>query len=400
MTKRQVPDWISGYLKYTDNSEPPVIYRKWVAISAIASMLQRRCSITIGLNTWYPNFYIVLVGDSGVKKSTSMDPAQKLLVATGIELAAESITREGLIHRLRQCGSNPIIDPVTKTMTMHSSLTVHSSEFIVFLGFQDRQMLGILCDLYSCRSTWRHETKTIELRDDITNVWLNIIGATTPTLLKSNLPPESFGGGLTSRVIFVYATKKDSKFIPISFLSDEEIELQGKLLDDLGNMLLISGEFRMTDEFIERYAEWSAFDHDNPPFEDPRFSGYNSHRREFILKLSMVISVSTNNSMILTLTDINRAIDTLTEVEEKMPLTFSGVGKSDIAPQMSLVMTTIATKGTVTFGELLRLYYNDVDEWTMKRILVTLIRMEFCKQTVSGKEIIIDYIPEKKKEEK
>jgi len=32
-----LPDWIDAFMLYTENTEPPVLYRKWTAISVIAA---------------------------------------------------------------------------------------------------------------------------------------------------------------------------------------------------------------------------------------------------------------------------------------------------------------------------------------------------------------------------
>ena len=61
---RKLNDWIDSYLEYTKNSEPPDLYKEWVAVSVVASILQRKCSLPWGDITFYPNMYIILVGPS------------------------------------------------------------------------------------------------------------------------------------------------------------------------------------------------------------------------------------------------------------------------------------------------------------------------------------------------
>ena len=110
---RKLNDWIDSYLEYTKNSEPPDLYKEWVAVSVVASILQRKCSLPWGDITFYPNMYIVLTGPSGkARKSTAMGPGMKLLRDMGVKLAAESITREALIRELKQSNATQV-DPVS-----------------------------------------------------------------------------------------------------------------------------------------------------------------------------------------------------------------------------------------------------------------------------------------------
>ena len=62
---RALKDWIDSYLDFVDNSEPPQMFKLWCAISVIASALERKCYLSWGTLTFYPNIYIVLVAPSG-----------------------------------------------------------------------------------------------------------------------------------------------------------------------------------------------------------------------------------------------------------------------------------------------------------------------------------------------
>ena len=76
---RLVPDWIESYLEATDNTEPPILYRTWTAVSVIAAVLQRKVFLEWHTRI-FPNMYIVLVGPPGrCRKGTAMVPVQKML---------------------------------------------------------------------------------------------------------------------------------------------------------------------------------------------------------------------------------------------------------------------------------------------------------------------------------
>ena len=82
-------DWISAYLKYTEETESPVSYHTWTAVSMIAGALQRKCYMQWGLETIYPNMYIILVGSAGrTRKSLAINIGEE--VFKGLDLPLTS----------------------------------------------------------------------------------------------------------------------------------------------------------------------------------------------------------------------------------------------------------------------------------------------------------------------
>tara|TARA_R100000808_G_C2139349_1_gene147290 strand:- start:803 stop:1981 length:1179 start_codon:yes stop_codon:yes gene_type:complete len=386
---RKLKDWISAYMQYVDNTEPPDQYKMWVAISTIASVLQRKCYLDWGPMVFYPNMYIVLCGPSGkARKSTAMGPGMKMLRTLGVKLAAESVTREALIRELKNSNATQV-DPDDGSMHLHASLTVVSPELTVFLGYNNSALLSDLTDWYDCRDRWTYRTKNMGT-DDIVGVWVNLIGATTPELLQTTMPRDAIGGGLTSRIIFVYEEKK-GKIVPAPFLSPEEVELREWLVTDLEKIGMLSGEFKITKKFLDKWIEWYTAQEDNPPFKDLRFSGYIERRPNHVLKLCIILSASEGDSKVITDKHLDRALKILGKTEKKMPYTFSGVGKMETADVMARVMATIATNGTMTFSSLLETYYYDADQDTLQKILATLSAMKYCTLKYNSKECIITY---------
>lgn len=386
---RKLDDWITSYLKYTHNSEPPESYKLWVAISVVASILQRKCSLPWGDITFYPNMYIVLVGPSGkCRKGTAMGPGYSLLENMGVKMAAESITREALIRELNQTTSTDI-DVDTQEINMHSSLTIYSQELTVFLGYNNLALMSDLTDWYDCRARWTYRTKNMGT-DEIIGVWVNLIGATTPELIQSTLPRDAIGGGLTSRIIFVYEEDK-GKIVPAPFLTKQDKDLKSNLVADLEHMAGMRGEFKVTKEFLNKYIDWYTLQHTNPKFKDLRLGGYAERRPTHLLKLCIILSASRSDSMIIDENIFDRALEIIESTEKKMSLTFSGVGKSETSDVLSRVMAFIVSETETTFKELLRSFYYDAEEDTLTKIVSTLSAMGFCILKRSERGVIITH---------
>jgi hypothetical protein len=374
MSNRCLGDWISAFMKYTDNTEPPTLFRKWTAISCIASALQRKIRVDWGTSlTFYPNFYIVLVGPSATGKGTAMNPGLNILSEVpAVRLSAQATSLQALIRHLKDTNLTDI-DELTGTQNFHSSLTIFSKEFTVFLGYHNRELMAALCDWYDCDRKWAYETISRK-REEINGVWVNLIAGTTPDLIRSSLPIESIGGGLTSRIIFVFE-EKAGKLVTLPTETDSERELFVCLSRDLEQISLLSGSFHWTAGFVELWDSWCREAALNPPFKDSKFDGYNGRRRVHLMKLSMIHSVSRRmNELVLTKDSLLEAIDTLTEVEKKMHLVFKGVGKSDIADIVHRATTFLKASpvSTVPISQFMRYFENDLDKFMLDRIISTL----------------------------
>src|SRR4030067_782488 len=157
--ERNLPDWISGFMLLTENSEPPVLFRKWTAISTIAAALQRKVKVELGISiTVYPNFYIVLVGPSATGKGTAMGYAADIIrEISAIRLSAQATSLQSLIRRMKETNLTDI-DIESGKQLFHSSMTVFSKEFTVFLGYHNRELIAALCDWYDCDERWTYDT--------------------------------------------------------------------------------------------------------------------------------------------------------------------------------------------------------------------------------------------------
>jgi DNA-binding MarR family transcriptional regulator len=372
---RELPDWIEAYLRYVQNTEPPRMYHLWSAIAVIASVLQRKCRLDWGSLTFFPNMYTILVGPPAARKGTAMNLARPFLEELQIKMAAEAITREALIRELKNATDTDVTDD--GKMFFHSSLTIWSQEFAVFLGYQNQQLMSDLTDWYDCRNQWTYRTK-LSGTDEIIGVYVNMYGATTPDLIRSTMPLDAIGGGLTSRIIFVYEYNK-GKVVPYPGFSEEELNIKEKLKRDLSNIRLMKGTFVVTKGFLERWIEWYPEQERNPPFSDTRLAGYMERRANHVMKLSMIINASRTDKMVITKSDLERAVSILEETERKMSQTFSGVGKLPYADILTKIMNEIGMSRVAYFSDLLSKYRSDVDNWYLEKIIESLETQKFVK---------------------
>lgn len=388
---RKLDNWIDSYMLFTENSEPPDMFREWCAVSVVAAALQRKCRLDWGSTTFYPNLYIVLTAPAGkARKGTAMAPARRFIDKMGIPCAAEAVTREALIRTLKEAEEMTPMGDNAPPM-IHSSLTVFSPELTVFLGYNNVQLMSDLTDWFDCPSKWVYRTKTAGT-DDMTGIYLNLIGATTPDLIRSTLPMDAIGGGLTSRIIFVYEEKK-GKIVPYPFLSEDNKRLEEELYYDIERIHLLKGRFTCTKSFLELWGDWYTSQEEKNPFgtiSTRAFDGYIERRPTQVLKLSMVMNAARAESMCLDEIDLRKAIDLLERTEVKMPRAFGGIGMSSSSNLTYRILEAITISGGLTLSGILSRFMYDGNQEEVTSVLNTLSAAGIVKvEVVGGKTVYI-----------
>lgn len=352
--KRLLDDWIDSYEYYCHNEEPPKSFHSWMAVSIVAASLQRKCCMRWGSLVFYPNFYIILVAPAGrARKGTAMGIAEKFISEMMIPLSPDTTSLQGLISCMCDC-TNTEEETEEGYFESHSSLTAFSPELTIFLGHGNKELISALCDFYDCRPIYKYRTVSRGI-EEVIGVYLNLIGATTPELIKDSMSVSTIGTGLPSRMIFVYEATIEKRVVcPFFTLSADGIELRRKLIEDLTKIRSLKGDFKVSKDFLAYWTEWYGKFPDICPFDPMHFGSYWSRKPAHIMKLSMVMSASRSSDKIIQEVDIRRAIKLLDKTELKMPIVFSKVGTSEQSDNIQKVMHFIILKRETTMNDLMR----------------------------------------------
>lgn len=382
---RRTPDIIEAYVKYQNNTEPPEIYKKWCGVSLMASVLQRKVWAKWGTLTFYPNMYIILVGPPGkARKGTAMRLMREHIDKLKITVAAESTTREALIQAIEESAESVSMseNPLVMELYMHSSLTVFSEELTSLIGYQNKEMLANLADWFDCAKSWRYRTKTSGV-NEIVNIYLNLIGATTPELIMETMPFDLIGGGLSSRILFIYARSKGKRVIYPELSAEEKILCEDVDID-LEKIYHMKGQFKYSKDFVDLWAKWYMGKAESCPLKSRHLHYYWERRETHLMKLALIMSASRSDEMVIRGIDLEKADVMLTEAELYMPYAFSGMGHRDDASTLASIMNTIADKGTINVQDLLKQYYADVTLEQLHAILTLLQTKAYCSLYKDG----------------
>lgn len=379
---RQLPNWLSAYGQYTEDTESPASFHVWTALWVLAGALRRKVWIEAGHFNIYPNLYVLLVAPPGkARKTAAISIGTKFLEKLKVPLVADNITREALI---RQAAESIQLDTAPEGLVYtHNSLSLASPEFVVFMGQNNFQMIDLLTDWFDCKSPWRYITKGQGV-DEIEGLFFNMLGAATSEGLGSHLPEASIGGGFTSRIVFVVERDK-RKSVAFPELTAEQRRV-GELLH--GDLRYIADRFfgpmRLTDGAKAFYKSWYDSDDRNKLIADVRMAPYLERKPLHVLKVAMLIHVAIKDSMEIDEEDIDYAIKMLNMIEPQMPEAFNSVGLNKNAGVQSRIYQHIAQFKHISFEDLMTAFWRDVENHQMVNILETLTQMGSVRTKLIG----------------
>jgi hypothetical protein len=371
-----------------ENTEPARLFDIWVGYSVIASALRRKVSLQLGRLIYFPNIYVVLVAEPGVARKTQAIKNGVSFISTvpDIRLSADSITKEAMTEDIEKSGLDELMPDGSQLR--HCSLNIISKEFESFLGQkkENNRMLTALTDLFDCPDDWSARTKHSG-SSNIINLWVNLLAATTPESLASSLPATAVGGGLTSRIVFIWADKK-KKSVCIPSMTEEEVELKTELEKELYRISRLSGNFTMTADCIKKWTAWyDKFDEDEGGeriCKDKSFSGWYSRKPTYIIKIAMLRSASESSNLVIQWKHVEGAIESIKEVEHLMGSAFKAIGKSEISAEIASVHQIIYDAKVISEKQLMTRIWRDVDSSKLDNVIDTLIKTGKVRRTFKG----------------
>lgn len=370
---RKHANWLKAYVHHTRYSESPDAYHFWTGVATIAGALRRKVWIDQRQFQWTPNFYIILVGPPGVAaKSTSIRSGISLLekAECGAFFGPQSMTWQALTESLQNAQEVVEIPGYAEAEVM-SCLTIAISELGTFLRADDGELVDVLVSMWDGqKEVWKRQTRT-QGATIINNAWLNIIGCTTPAWLKDNFPEVFIGGGLTSRILFVYADRKrqlvayPGDLIPAAEYAAEAADL----VDDLRRIGSMAGEYTL-DPAAKRWGiDWYERHWNSPRpqhLSSDRFDGYYARKQTHIHKTAIVLAAAKRDKLVILEEDLQEADAVVSALEDNMLQVFSSIGVTDEAKQNTTILALVKANQSIPLQTLWRMCFNTMsaDEFT------------------------------------
>lgn len=340
--KRELENWISGFLEYTEGLPSPPIFRTWAAIATIAGSLQRKVWTNIQGRNLYPNQYIFLIGPPASGKSTACDLARTFLCGvSSVHLTPSRITEAALYVDLSEAECT-YTNPELNEVIHHHSLTAYISEIAVFLRRGDSQFLDSLTHLYDCPELFSNKTKHSG-SETIQNVCFNLIACGTQGTLSEIITENNLEQGFPSRVMMIYSAQPmevDLFQNGSSINTAYKKELRSKLLHDIEMIADMKGEFIWSDDAAQAFIAWTK--EGMRPFPlDSKFQHYAQRRIAHLTKLVMACSAARSSSLEITLDDYAVAKSLMLEAERMMPEATYNIGSNKLYGHMRAIVSFV-----------------------------------------------------------
>jgi len=376
--RRQCENWLITLMDYVEETEAPRVFWLWSGLSTIASALQRKVWIPFGMETLYPNMYIMLVADPGeCRKGAPLSFSKKILQEIGVRVFADSPTKRAFTKELDEISRTLYFTvPDSQVPKPHASMSVVSKEFSSLLAVNPKEMIEVLTDLWDSHDEWEYKTSD-KGKDKLYRVCINAFIGTTPRWLTNNLPPEAIGGGFTSRVVFVYAREK-YKWLALPPPPNDE--LYQKLKGDLKNINQLVGAFKFGDHAEDLYVSWYDTIRDkSKDLSDDRLKGNLARLHAYVLKSAMALHVAYSPELVIEEGDLSRAIKVVESCLANAGDALGGHGSSRTAAGVERIMRQIQLIERIPFAALLKANYRETNRVELTEILETLEGMKVVK---------------------
>jgi hypothetical protein len=370
-------NWLNAYMKFTKSSESPDAFHFWTGVGTIAGALRRRVWIDMRHFQWTPNFYIILVGPPGIaSKSTSIRMGTTLLEGVpGVKFGPQSMTWQSLTQSMEEAAEYAKyvdIHGADQLMPM-SALTCAVPELGTFLKMDDKALVDVLISMWDGQlESWGHKTKTSG-NIEIKNPWLNLLACTTPSWLEQNFPSAMIGGGLTSRIMFIYG---DAKRHLVAY-PDEQIQeadyaqQKAALIADLQRIALLSGSYIITPAARKWGTRWYEELWAKRPTDmaNDRYSGYISRKQTHLHKLAIVLAAAQRDQLVIDEQELKTADTLLSAVEPHMIKVFESVGVVDESKHIANLVAHVRAYQWIEPATLFNLLRNNITEKDYKNAL-------------------------------
>lgn len=289
-----------NYIDYAKNlTDAPEIYHKFLSLSLL-SLAVGRTPISITPTQLYPNFWLILIGASGITRKTS-----------AMKLALDVLPDD---HAYLPNDFSP--EALQQSLSEQNQGLIWKEEIGGFLESMKKKdyMSGtadLLCQLFDCPDRY---SKTLRSqRFDLSNVCFNIIAATTPSRFLETVKPSDFNSGFQSRFLIVTGEKtknsKRRKWTTEDTQRRDNCKTKWKQIFDSFHSATSSLRFEFEDEALERINSWGEINEEelieieNPTEKDLK-GAINARMADYIVKIAALYEVDklckTNVSMLVT----------------------------------------------------------------------------------------------------
>jgi hypothetical protein len=316
--------WLQEIVKQHEELESPVSFWYWSAIAALSAVVKDQVWLNRQIYNLYPNIYVMLHAESGMKKGPPISMARQLVKpVNNTRIISGRSSIQGILKDLGTAYTQPGGKVQTKSVAFICSSELSSS--IV----EDRVATKILTDLYDRQynvGEWKSLLKmeTFELKDPT----ITMLTATNEAMSEDFFTRSAIQGGYFARTFIIY--EKESKVSNSLIYPLSNPPNYTTSADYLKQIAKLNGPFRniagieKTDEFRYRkikqgrdiwfnetgiiYDDWYENFKEVVKTIEKDETGTLNRFGDSVLKVAMLLSLAREPSLVLHAESMNEAI--------------------------------------------------------------------------------------------
>jgi len=255
----------------------------------------------------------------------------------------------------------------------------------------DSALCEVLVDIWDGQlGNWGHTTKSSG-NIEVKNPWLNLLACTTPAWLEQYFPTAMIGGGLTSRIMFIYGDKK-RHLVPYPDAQTPEADYnayRASLIEDLKRIALLSGSYVLSTSARRWGTDWYARLWGARPTDlaNDRYSGYISRKQTHIHKLAIVLAACQRDKLVIEENDLIEADTLLTSIEPHMIKVYESVGVVDESKHIAEIIAIVRGYQWIQVNDIYNMLRNTITERDFKTAIRIVVEQRLCSvETRDGKK--------------
>lgn len=320
-------NWLTEIVDQHSELESPLSFWWWSAVAALSATVKDNVWMDRYIYNLYPNIYVMLHADSGLKKGPPIGMAKKLVRPLGLQVISGRSSIQGILKEMGTAKTMPGGKVVQKSTAFICSSELSSS--IV----EDPVATKILTDLYDRQyneDDWKSLLKmeTFQLKDPT----ITMLTATNESMGESFFDRSAIQGGYFARTFIIYESKRNKRnsllyklrhppdykksaeylkevaklagsFAPLSNEIEDE-EYKHKIMVDTDRPMYFSDAGKIYQDWYENYLDLVD------AMETKDETGTLNRFGDSVLKVAMLLSLARKPELIITADAMNEAITT------------------------------------------------------------------------------------------
>jgi hypothetical protein len=391
--------WIDDLVHEHQDVETPTSWIYWSLLTCVSAAAANNYTLRTlkGNLLYYPNIYVMLLGESGLGKGFPVNLAKRLV--QNADFTRVIAGRSSI---------QAIIKELATTKSIQGKPVITDSRGFIVNGelstaiIQDPDSLTILTDLYD--RNYHPEGWTNLLKGDgaekLKEPYITCLFGSSPAHFYDSIPQPNIEGGYIGRNLVIYEEKR-SKDLDLLDSDEESIDddrfkkyIVPKYIPHLVKIATNTKKMAPDDTARKTFNAWRREWRANQGIYNDR-TGFVNRVPDHVLKIAMLLCLARyDNCGILIDSDVSQAIEKVTSLIYASRKASEGGGLDPLAQQTKKVVDFLisAQDNQLTRTNLLVLGYGNFDSSTLDHIIETLAEMKWIKKEKIGIGANLDWL--------